>query len=118
MVKRVNPARMTFRLEFGRMEAGAKVNPNTGAKIKEFKPGFSVFAGQWSLRMTESLSLAGLGISNAVVFFIRHRDDITGDMLVRKDEIIYKINNISFDDGISPNGFDLITCTREVTKHG
>ncbi len=45
-------------------------------------------------------------------------DDITGDMLVRKDEIIYKINNISFDDGISPNGFDLITCTREVTKHG
>ena len=118
MVKRINPARMTFRLEFGRMQAGAKVNPNTGSRVKAFKPEFSVFAGQWSLRMTESMSLAGLGISNAVVFFIRHRDDITGDMLVRKDEIIYKINNISFDDGISPNCFYLITCTREVTKHG
>ena len=76
MVKRINPARMTFRLEFGRMQAGAKVNPNTGARVKVFKPEFSVFAGQWSLRMTESMSLAGLGISNAVVFFILHRNDI------------------------------------------
>lgn len=117
-MKNINPARMTFKLEFGQMVSGGTVNPNTGARMKVFKPSFSTFAGQWSLRMSDTLSLAGLGITDAVVFFVRHREDITGDMLIKKDGIIYKINNIAYDDGLPPDGFDLITCTREVSKHG
>lgn len=118
MVKHINPSRMRFRLEFGDRQDTDKTNPNTGEALKDFKSSFSLWAGLWSLTQNQILSLAGANINNAEVFFIRHNADVANIPYLRFNGMIYKIDNIAFDDGIGSSGFDLITCHREVVKHG
>ena len=43
---------------------------------------------------------------------------ITSNYKIRKGDEIFIIDNISYDDGLSTDGFDLITCHREVLDHG
>ncbi|MCT3589317.1 head-tail adaptor protein [Levilactobacillus brevis] len=116
MAKAINPSRMTFRLSFGSWVDG-HVNPNTGESTKAFGEKFSCWAGQWSLNISQQMTMAGAGIMNAVVFFVRHNDAIKESMLVKRGEDLYQITNVSADDGLQSNGFDLITCQKDV-KHG
>lgn len=118
MAKDVNPARMTFKLEFGKQKATNNINPNTGEAIKGFIPDFELWAGQWSLTTDQTISLAGAGIKNAAVFFVRHNISLNESMQVRRDKTtVYQIDSISFDDGLPPDGFDLITCHKLVNTH-
>lgn len=117
MVKAINPARLQFTLEFGKYEPTGQRNPNTGKVITEFNPHFQRWAGQFSLTETQAVTLAGTGIKDAIVFFVRHDASITSEYHVRKQEQIYKIDNVAYDDGLPPDGFDLITCHREVVNH-
>ncbi|MBB1079065.1 phage head closure protein [Limosilactobacillus sp. STM2_1] len=118
MVKNLNVARMRYRLEFGIDESTGKKNPNTGKAIKGFNPHFTRYAGLWTLNANQAITLAGANIKEAVVFFIRHDLQITSNYKIRKGDEIFIIDNISYDDGLSTDGFDLITCHREVVKHG
>ncbi|MCZ3844163.1 phage head closure protein [Lactobacillus mulieris] len=111
-------ARMTFKLEFGSYTPSGETNPNTGENILEFAPQFKKWAGLWNLTQTEQLTLAGAGIKDAVVFFVRHDKNITSDLTIRRGEKLYTIDNINYDDGLTADSFDLITCHHEVTKHG
>lgn len=117
MAKNLNPSRMRLRLEFGKNESSSKINPNTGKRIKGFNPHFTKWAGKWTLTQTQALTLAGSDIRDAIVFFVRHSDGLTSDFLIRWHDQIYKIDNIAYDDGLDANGFDLITCHREVVDH-
>jgi len=118
MAKRLNPARMRYRLEFGVDEPTGRKNPNTGKAIKGFVPKFKRWAGLWTLTQTQAISLAGANIKDAIVFFIRHDFKITSNLKIRKGDEIYIIDNISYDDGLNTDGFDLITCHRDVIRHG
>ncbi|MCT3348943.1 head-tail adaptor protein [Lactobacillus hominis] len=110
---------MRYRLEFGKYDdTTGEINPNTGEKISSFLPLYTLWAGKWSISQAELLSLAGAGIKDAVVFFIRHNPNITSDFTIRFEDNDYKIDSIKYDDGLSANSFDLVTCHREVTKHG
>lgn len=118
MTKKINPSRMTFRIDFGHDADTGEVNPNTGTPIQQFSPDFSCWAGQWSLNVQQQLTIAGVGITNAVVFFIRHNPDVNETLQIQRGTDLYKIDSIASDDGLPPDGFDLITCHRVVTKHG
>ncbi|ANK60028.1 phage head closure protein [Loigolactobacillus backii] len=119
MAKAINPSRMYLRLEFGSETDTEKTNPNTGESIKGFVPQFTRWAGQWSLSLEQSLSLAGLEAKDVAVFFIRHNELVEDGMLLRKDgKQIYQVDNINFDDGLPPDGFDLITCHKWGVNHG
>lgn len=119
MVKNLNPSRMRFRLTFCKDgQLTGEVNPNTGEQEKGLKPLFTRWGGKWTLTQTQALSLAGANIRDAMVFFVRHTDKVTSDLVIQWNGQHYVIDSISYDDGIGPNGFDLITCHREVTKHG
>lgn len=118
MAKGINVSRMRFRLEFGKDEPTGKTNPNTGQQIKGFVPKFKKWAGVWTLTQSDAINLAGADIRDAIVFFIRHSDKVTSDYLIRKGDVIYKIDSIAYDDGLSTDGFDLITCHRSVVNHG
>lgn len=118
MTKHIRYERMRFKLEFGKNEPTGKKNPNTGKAIKGFQPHFTKWAGLWTLNQTQQITLAGAGIKNAVVFFVRHDEKVTSDLLIRKTGNIYVIDSIADDDGTSPDGFDLITCHRDLVNHG
>ncbi|ORJ54173.1 phage head-tail adapter protein [Levilactobacillus brevis] len=118
MAKKINPSRMTFRIDFGHDADTGEVNPNTGTPIQQFSPDFSCWAGQWSLNVQQQLTIAGVGITNEVVFFIRHNPDVNETLQIQRGTDLYKIDSIASDDGLPPDGFDLITCHRVVTKHG
>ena len=118
MTKGINPARMTLRLEFGSMKPVGKVNPNTGEAEDEFVPAFSLWAGQWSLSMLQQMTLAGNGMKDNVVFFTRFNNFVKEGMHLRKDkQDVYFIDNVNVDDGLPPDGFNLITCHRVVSGH-
>lgn len=117
MAKNINPSRMRIRLEFGKDEPSDKINPNTGESIDEFNPHFTKWAGKWTLSQNQALTLAGANMRDAVVFFVRHTDEITSDLKVRWKGKIFTIDSISYDDGLGSNGFDLITCHQEVVNH-
>lgn len=113
----INIARMQYRLEFQKMAPTAKTNPNTGRPIKEYQTIYTKWAGKWSISQTMQLNLAGAGIKDAIIFFIRHDELITSDFMIKFQGNQFKIDNINYDDGITSNGFDLITCHREVVDH-
>lgn len=117
MAKGINPARMRYRLEFGKYEPSDNINPNTGESIDEFTPKFKRWAGQWTLTQTQQIALAGANIKDAIVFFIRHDKSVTSDYSIRKGDNIYTIDSITYDDGLSADGFDLITCHLEISNH-
>lgn len=118
MAKNINPSRMRMRLEFGKYESSGKINPNTGEAMDDaFNPHFTKWAGKWTLSQTQALTLAGANIKDAIVFFVRHSDQITSDLYIRWKGKIFTIDSISYDDGLDSNGFDLITCHQEVTNH-
>lgn len=118
MTKAINPSRMTFRISFGHDADTGEINPNTGTPIQQFSADFSCWAGQWSLNVQQQLTIAGAGITNVVVFFIRHNPDVNETLQVQRGSDLYKIDSIAADDGLQNEGFDLITCHRVVTKHG
>lgn len=117
MTKKINYARMTFKLTFGKYGDGEKINPNTGLPQKAFKKEYVLWAGIWSLTQEQRVSLAGIGIENATVFFIRHNSKITSDYTVFKGDEEYTIKSIAYDNGFSSQGYDLLTCERKVTDH-
>lgn len=116
-MKGLNPTRMQFRLIFGKNEVTDKINPNTGKPIKGFNDHFKKWGGQYSLTQNQTITLAGAGIKNATVFFIRHDEQVTSDYLIKKGNDIYTIDSITYDDGLPVDGYDLITCHKEVVKH-
>ena len=119
MAKNLNPSRMRFRLTFGKdNQPTGEINPNTGEQEVDFKPLFTRWAGKWTLTQSQALTLAGANIRDAMVFFIRHNEQVTSDLIIKHGPNTYVIDSISYDDGLGPNGFDLITCHREVTRHG
>lgn len=117
-MKNLNPSRMRLKLEFGKDVANGKRNPNTGKSMKGYATQFTRRAGEYTLTESQAVSLAGQGIKDAMVFFVRHEPKmrITSDYKVRFDGQLYTIDNVRYDDGLSTNGFDLITCHKEV-KH-
>lgn len=115
MVKNLNPARIQIMLEFGKEVQNGKRNPNTGKAMKSYTTKFTKWAGQYTLTQSQAITLAGQSIRDAIVFFIRHDLKVTSDYLIKWGDQIYKIDSIAYDDGLPPDGFDLITCHMEVS---
>lgn len=117
MTHNVKPSRMKYRLQFGQYQKGTKRNPNTDVYVSEFKPSLTVWGAEWNISQSRALTLAGLGITDAVEFAIRHNPKVTTEMKLKCKDTVYNIHSIAYDDTGSPKDFDIITC-RKVDKHG
>lgn len=118
-MKAINYSRMNLRIEFGVFDDTGTPNPNTGESVKGFVPKQTVWAGEWSVNLTQDLTLQGLGIKNGRVFFVRHNPELGFCTYLRiggESGDVFKIDNSSVDDGSQVNGFDLITCHKDVNK--
>ncbi|MCT4397644.1 head-tail adaptor protein [Pediococcus ethanolidurans] len=116
-MKSINYSRLTLRIQFGSMGDTNQINPNTGEAIQGFVKQVTVWGGRWSLNVTQQLTLAGQGITNLSMFFIRHNPEIELFTHLKVGNDVYKITNNNVDDGSQNNGYDLITCEKVVASH-
>lgn len=116
-MKNLNPSRMRGKAAFGHMGATDRKNPNTGRPIQGFVPDFSVWYGEYSLSMADSIAYHGIDQSIAMVIFVRHNHILSDRFKVQINDEVYDIVSIKEDDGIPPVGFDLITL-KKVDKNG
>lgn len=116
-MKSINYSRLTLRIQFGSMGDTDQINPNTGEAIQGFVKQVTVWGGRWSLNVTQQLTLAGQGITNLSMLFIRHNPEIELFTHLKVGNDVYKITNNNVDDGSQNNGYDLITCEKVVASH-
>lgn len=109
---------MRYRLEVGVYEPAGEINPNTGESINSFVPKFTVWAGTWSINQEQQIALDGAGIKNALMFFVRHNPNITDKNTLRLGDNEFTIDNINYDDGLTANSYDIITCHERIEDHG
>ena len=116
-MKSLNPSRMRGKALFGHMGETGKNNPNTGRPIKGFVADFAVWYGKYSLSMSDSIAYHGIDQSIAMIIFVRHNPKITDKFKVQVKGLTYDIQSIKSDDGLSPDGFDLVTL-KKVDSNG
>ncbi|MHC3377756.1 phage head closure protein [Ligilactobacillus equi] len=116
-MKNLNPSRLRYKAQFGKMGATAKRNPNTGRPIQSFVEDFSLWAGKYSLSLRDQIEYHGIDESISMVIFTRHNPKIFENQYVKFENTIYSIAEIQQDDGLPPDGFDLITL-KKVTSNG
>ncbi|ANZ70371.1 phage head closure protein [Pediococcus claussenii] len=116
-MKAINYSRLNLRIDFGNMDATGIVNPNTGEKKQGFNKLATVWGGEWSINIDQNLTLQGLNIKNARVFFVRHNQDLVNCTHLQVNNDLFIIDSSSIDDGSQFNGFDLITCHKDVVNH-
>ena len=108
---------MRIKASFGRMGATQKKNPNTGRPIQGFVASFTVWAGRYSLSLSESLAYQGINEHVSMVIFIRHNPKVNQTQKVQINGELYDISHIQSDDGLVPIGFDLVTL-KKVESNG
>ena len=116
MVKGLNPARMRKRAQFGNLVRNGKVNPNTGRATQGFAESFSLWYGDYTLTLSQRLAYHGLDKDLARVIFIRHNPQITEVKKVQIDNVLYDIQEVQADDGLTADGFDLVALKKVVSN--
>lgn len=105
-MKSYNLSRLDSRAEFGTTKS--VMNPNTGANIPTFVAQFTVYCGDVSTSINQSISLLGTDSTQTRMIAVRHNPSINYKQLVHLDNTEYTIVNISSDNS-SLNSFDVVT---------
>lgn len=113
-MKNYNLNRLNKRVQFG-VEKMAGINNNTGENITEFSPSFSVWCGEYTLTISNTISLTGTTATTNELIAVRHDDRITTALLALLDGITYRVAGVSSDSEL--NAYDVVTLTK-VNGHG
>ncbi|ETY72795.1 head-tail joining protein [Lactiplantibacillus fabifermentans T30PCM01] len=113
-MKNYNLSRLNKRVQFG-VEEMAGINNNTGENITKFSPSFSVWCGEYTLTISNTISLAGTTATTNELIVVRHDERITTALLALLDGVTYKVAGVSSDSEL--NAYDVVTLTK-VNGHG
>lgn len=113
-MKNYNLSRLNKRVQFG-VEKMSGFNPNTGENITKFSPTFSVWCGEYTLTISNTISLTGTTATTNQLIAVRHDDRITTTLEAILDGVTYRIAGVSSDSEM--NAYDVVTLTK-VNGHG
>lgn len=114
MVQLSNPARLSLKAVLGTTETTYN---DAGVPIDTFSPIVTVHAGSWTRSMVQQYQLAGVGMTDTVVYVVRHRQSYDGITRVKINNVQYELVDEQIEPIAGPNAYDLLTL-RQVKKHG
>nr|WP_236685455.1 phage head closure protein [Lactiplantibacillus plantarum] len=113
-MKNYNLNRLKKRVQFG-VEKIVGSNDNTGEDITKFSPSFSVWCGEYTLTISNTISLTGTTATTNQLIAVRHDDRITTTLEAILDGVTYRVAGVSSDSEM--NAYDVVTLTK-VNGHG
>lgn len=112
-MKNYNLSRLNKRVQFGTVKTVQ--NLINGTTKQQFVPLFTVWYGQYTLTINNTISLTGTTAATNELIVTRHDERITTALLALLDGITYKVAGISSDSEL--NAYDVVTLTK-VNGHG
>lgn len=112
-MKQYNLSRLDKRVQFGTVKSVQ--NLINGTTKQKFVPLFTVWYGEYTLTISNTISLTGTTATTNELIVVRHDDRITTALEAMLDGIEYKIAGISSDSEL--NAYDVITLAK-VNGHG
>ena len=112
-MKNYNLSRLNKRVEFGTVKTVQ--NLINGTTKQQFVPLFTVWYGEYTLTISNTISLTGTTVTTNELIVVRHDDRITTALEAMLDGVEYKVAGVSSDS--EPNAYDIITLIK-VNGHG
>ncbi|AYG38890.1 phage head closure protein [Lactiplantibacillus pentosus] len=105
--------RLNKRVQFGTVKSVQ--NPINGTTKQQFVPLFTVWCGEYTLTISNTISLTGTTATTNQLIAVRHDERITTALLALLDGVEYKVAGVSSDSDM--NAYDVVTLTK-VNGHG
>ncbi|EQM54693.1 head-tail joining protein [Lactiplantibacillus plantarum EGD-AQ4] len=112
-MKNYNLSRLNKRVQFGTVKSVE--NPINGTTKQQFVPLFTVWCGEYTLTISNTISLTGTTATTNQLIVVRHDDRITTTLEAILDGVTYKVAGVSSDSEL--NAYDVVTLTK-VNGHG
>ncbi|MDN5583527.1 MAG: phage head closure protein [Lactobacillus sp.] len=112
-MKNYNINRLNKRAQFGTVKSVQ--NPINGTTKQQFVTQFTVWYGEYTLTVSNTISLAGTTATTNELIVVRHDDRITTALEAILDGVTYKVAGVSSDSEL--NAYDVVTLTK-VNGHG
>lgn len=109
----INVSLFNDRAEFGTYEVGDY--DDNGNQIQVFNTKFTIWCGKQNQSLNQQYALLGSNITDTLLIAVRHGQSIDRGMVVQLNGKLYNIINISVDNRIGLDVYDLITL-REYVK--
>ncbi|MCG0825015.1 prophage Lp3 protein 11 [Lactiplantibacillus plantarum] len=112
-MKNYNLSRLNKRVQFGTVKSVE--NLINGTTKQQFVPLFTVWCGEYTLTISNTISLTGTTATTNQLIVVRHDDRITTALEAILDGVTYKVAGVSSDSNM--NAYDVVTLTK-VNGHG
>ncbi|OUT02163.1 Vitamin B12 transporter BtuB [Lactiplantibacillus plantarum] len=112
-MKNYNLNRLNKRVQFGTVKSVQ--NPINGTTKQQFVTLFTVWYGEYTLTVSNTISLTGTTATTNQLIAVRHDERITTALLALLDGVTYRVAGISSDSEL--NAYDVVTLTK-VNGHG
>lgn len=112
-MNKYNLNRLNKRVQFGTVKTVQ--NLINGTEKQQFVPLFTVWYGEYTLTISNTISLTGTTATTNELIVVRHNDRITTALLALLDGVTYKVAGVSSDSEL--NAYDIVTLTK-VNGHG
>ncbi|WP_436646551.1 phage head closure protein [Lactiplantibacillus plantarum] len=112
-MNKYNLNRLNKRVQFGTVKTVQ--NLINGTEKQQFVPLFTVWCGEYTLTISNTISLTGTTATTNELIAVRHDDRITTTLEAMLDGVEYKVAGVSSDSEL--NAYDVITLTK-VNGHG
>ena len=112
-MKNYNLSRLNKRVQFGTVKSVE--NLINGTTKQQFVPLFTVWCGEYTLTISNTISLTGTTATTNELIVVRHDDRITTALEAILDGVTYRVAGVSSDSEM--NAYDVVTLTK-VNGHG
>ncbi|SPE08965.1 Phage head-tail joining protein [Lactiplantibacillus plantarum] len=112
-MKNYNLSRLNKRVQFGTVKSVE--NLINGTTKQQFVPLFTVWYGEYTLTISNTISLTGTTATTNQLIAVRHDDRITTTLEAILDGVTYRVAGVSSDSEL--NAYDVVTLTK-VNGHG
>ncbi len=113
IMKKYSLSRLNKRVQFGTVKSVE--NLINGTTKQQFVPLFTVWCGEYTLTISNTISLTGTTATTNELIVVRHDDRITTALEAILDGVTYKVAGVSSDSEL--NAYDVVTLTK-VNGHG
>lgn len=107
-MKNYSLSRLNKRVQFGTVKSVQ--NPINGTTKQQFVPLFTVWYGDYTLTISNTISLTGTTATTNELITVRHDERITTALLALLDGVEYKVAGVSSDSEL--NSYDVVTLTK------
>lgn len=108
-----NISRLNKRVQFGSVKSVQ--NLINGTTKQQFVPLFTVWFGDYTLTISNTISLTGTSETTNKLIVVRHDERITTALLALLDGVTYRVAGVSSDSEL--NAYDVVTLAK-VSGHG